>query len=90
MSGRVPDGTGLAGPEGLEPSGLHPSGGIPRAVKRCPKHEPIPPLGLIERLRGDVMCAKCGMRGAYSNGQRKFGRPRRIIWFRRSFMEREQ
>jgi hypothetical protein len=25
--------TGLAGPEGLEPSGLHPSDGIPRALK---------------------------------------------------------
>lgn len=52
-------------------------------MSRCPKHEPVPLANgnLIDQLAGRVECAKCGMRGQYSNGQRRFGLPRRIIWF---------
>ncbi len=50
---------------------------------RCRKHEPVPlPNGnLIDQLAGKVVCANCGLRGQYSNGRRKFGRPPRVIWW---------
>ena len=56
----------------------------PREAQRCPKHEPEARKGgtLLDYLAGRVQCKNCGRLGAYSNGQRKFGRPRRIIWFR--------
>lgn len=51
-------------------------------MRRCRKHEPEPSGELIEQLRGDVICKNCGAKGMYSRGSRKFGRPRRVIWFR--------
>jgi hypothetical protein len=50
--------------------------------RRCAKHVPE---CVTDGLRVSVRCANCGMTGSYSNGQRKFGRPRRIIWHRRAF-----
>lgn len=51
--------------------------------KRCRKHEPEwRSDNLLDQLAGKVRCKNCGMLGSYSNGQRKFGRPRRVIWFR--------
>jgi hypothetical protein len=59
---------------------------------RCRKHEPEPRTGgnLLDDLAGRVRCKNCGRLGAYSNGQRKFGRPRRIIWFREEQPTAEQ
>jgi hypothetical protein len=49
---------------------------------RCAKHEPQ----IIEGSWGRrVLCAKCGREGFVSRGQRKFGRPPRIVWFRPDF-----
>lgn len=50
--------------------------------KRCPKHEPTSVGNLIEQLRGDVVCTNCGRKGRRSNGDRKYGRPARILWER--------
>jgi hypothetical protein len=49
---------------------------------RCSKHEPKSPDDVFRMLRGDVVCARCGRRGIKSRGNRKFGRPPRIIWLR--------
>ena len=57
-------------------------------TRKCRKHDPEPDGGLLEQIRGDVRCRNCGMEGRYSNGQRKFGRPRRVIWFTRRALER--
>lgn len=48
---------------------------------RCRKHVPES----TDAWRGMVRCSSCGMEGQYSNGNRRVGRPRRIIWFRRDF-----
>jgi hypothetical protein len=54
--------------------------------RRCRKHEPEwRSDNLLDQLAGKVRCKNCGMDGCLSNGQRRFGRPRRVIWFRRAF-----
>lgn len=50
-------------------------------MKRCPKHEPVPRGGVLDRLGGAVKCANCGRYGSWSNGQRKYGRPRKVKWY---------
>lgn len=45
---------------------------------RCRRHEPE----IANAFRRLVRCKSCGMEGSLSNGQRTFGRPRRIIWHR--------
>ena len=49
----------------------------------CNRHEPVPfSDNPLDRLAGYVKCANCGIKGQYSNGRRKAGRSRKVIWFR--------
>ena len=50
---------------------------------RC-KHEPEEQSAIDAFFGRAFRCKNCGMEGMYSNGQRKIGRPRRIIWLRRA------
>jgi hypothetical protein len=72
-------GSGHSRAEPEEVSALRAS--VPNA-RRCSKHEPKSHGDTLQRLRGDVICAKCGREGMYSRGNRKWGRPPRVIWFR--------
>ena len=73
------------------------------AVSRCHKHDLKPviekPANLDAHGRGVflvapvtswVRCANCGLIGTPTLGQRRAGRPRRIIWFRRDPAMAEQ
>lgn len=61
-------------------------------MAHCPKHDPKPVIvGDTEREREVILlsrwhrfmrCARCGMFGMLSNGNRRFGRGPRVIWFR--------
>lgn len=48
----------------------------------CRKHDPEPTGDWMRQAQGHVVCKLCGREGRRSNGQRRYGRPARIIWFR--------
>jgi hypothetical protein len=53
--------------------------------RRCAKHDPQPSGDGL----GHVRCSKCGMEGLLSNGRPRAGRPQKIIWLRRLYVEAE-